>query len=185
MRLDSTQSIHYSQHRRKKWVRRADVVDSPNEKRPWYQRFLPAIFFPKQAEDGDEMICVNADPESSPLAMGRHSSSFFMYAATIAMFGGPHVHADRLREIALDQIVNKKLLAKYTEKMVAEWRDVALYVGSSLCAREKQSADLVIRSREPCSLAPMYRSWPSRVLTERRRVTIPRHQLNEQAISRS
>ncbi|TEB34154.1 hypothetical protein FA13DRAFT_69964 [Coprinellus micaceus] len=42
-------------------------------------------------------------------------------------FGGPYVHASRLREISLDQIVNKALLAKYTEKMVAEWRDIALY----------------------------------------------------------
>ena len=132
VRLDLAQSIHYSQHRRKKWVRRADLVDGSNGKSPWYQRFIPAVFCSKSVEDDDEMICVDADPEPSLLAKKRHHGSLFMYAATIAMFGGPLVHANRLREISLDQIVHKKLLAKYTEKMVAEWRDVALYVSPAL-----------------------------------------------------
>lgn len=78
------------------------------------------------------MMCVDADPEPSPVAKEMHRSSFIMNLATIFMFGGPYVHAKRLKDITLDQIVNKDLLEKYTEKMVAEWRDVALYVGPIL-----------------------------------------------------
>jgi hypothetical protein len=159
-------------------------MDGSDENRPWYQQFLPSFFFSKGAEDGDEMIRVDADPEPSPMAVDRHGSSIFMYMATIAMFGGPLVHANRLREISLDQIVNKKLLVRYTGKMVAEWRDVALYVGRILWVRKKP-ANPVLRSREPYSLVPMYRSWPFKVLTKGRRVKNPKLRLSGQAIFRS
>ena len=130
VRLDSKQSIHYASNRRKKRVEKS--LDM-NETRPWYQWLLPTVSFSRQGEDDR----VYADPRPSPEARSMHRSSFLMKLATVFMFGGPYVHANRLRDITLDQIVNKNLLAKYTEKMVAEWRDVALYVGPSPWTHEK------------------------------------------------
>ena len=133
VRLDSKQSIHYCSQRRKKWVDNAEAISTSNESQRWCRRLLSA-FFSKQPTDetGDERVQVDAgDPEPSPMAKQMHRSSPLMNALTLFMFGGPYVHANRLRDMTLDQIVNKNLLGKYTEKMVAEWRDVALYVGQS------------------------------------------------------
>jgi 3-deoxy-D-arabino-heptulosonate 7-phosphate (DAHP) synthase class II len=75
------------------------------------------------------MIRVDAgDPEPSAMVRGMYRSSSLMNVLAFLMFGGPHIHANNLRSMALDWIVNKDLVAKYTAGMVAEWRDVALYV---------------------------------------------------------
>jgi hypothetical protein len=100
-----------------------------NEGQRWYRRLFSAFFSKQPAYVGERIQVDAGDPEPSPMAKEMHRTSPLMNALTLIMFGGPYVHAKRLRDMTLDQIVNKNLLAKYTEKMVAEWRDVALYVG--------------------------------------------------------
>lgn len=141
--MDSKQSIHYCSYRRKKWVKNDGAI-TVEERRRWYQRLFSAFFSKRPVHVDDERIQVDAgDPELSPMAKEMHRTSPLMNALTLIMFGGPYVHAKRLRDMTLDQIVNKNLLAKYTEKMVAEWRDVALYVGRIYRSRKPAESHLI------------------------------------------
>ena len=71
----------------------------------------------------------DADPPIDQEVKEMHQESIWMRILSLLMFGTPGMHICKLREITVDQIVSQQSLIKYSESMVEEWRDVALYVG--------------------------------------------------------
>ncbi|KAF5329995.1 hypothetical protein D9611_010429 [Ephemerocybe angulata] len=122
-RLNLTQSIHYSPHRRQKWVEASTL----GQHKPWWT----AIFGSSTSSDTDssrsELVAVDADPVPDPAVRAMAKNSLWMTLLSIVMFGSPTMHMRRLRDMTVDEIVSKHTLAKFAEKMVEEWRDITLY----------------------------------------------------------
>lgn len=82
---------------------------------------------------------------------------------SLVMFGGPGVHLKRLRDMTVDRVVSKTVLAKYMERMIEEWRDVTLYgtvlLGANVSFLTIQSVDeagIEGRNRTPSQRASYF-----------------------------
>ncbi|TEB18531.1 hypothetical protein FA13DRAFT_1608016, partial [Coprinellus micaceus] len=94
------------------------------------------------------------DSKQSIYYSSMYQSSLLMNVLALLMFGGPHIHTKSLRDMASDWIVNKELLAKYTAGMVAEWRDVALYISPGTVLLGANVLFLAIQSVDEASTGP-------------------------------
>lgn len=127
-RLNSTQSIHYSPYRRQ------NVIDARPRKassKSWYKRVYSFLFGRPPSHTDSELVTEDADPPIDRVAEKMYQESFRMGFFTVLMFGTPGMHIQKLREMTVDQIVCKQTLIKYSQTMVEEWRDVALYVSTA------------------------------------------------------
>ncbi|KAJ3505990.1 hypothetical protein NMY22_g17391 [Coprinellus aureogranulatus] len=143
-RLNYNQSIHYSPHRRKKYVPTPSYTSV--QKIPWYKRLFQSPFKTKALDDyQDDERRVEADPPIDKRAKQMHHSSKWMHIVSLLMFGGPGVHIRRLRDMTVDRVVSKTALAKYIDRMMEEWRDVTLYgtvlLGANVSFLTIQSVD--------------------------------------------
>lgn len=88
---------------------------------------------------------VEADPPIAKATKEMHQSSIWMHLLSLVMFGGPGVHMKRLRDMTVDKIVSKAVLARYVDRMMEEWRDVTLYgtvlLGANVSFLTIQSVD--------------------------------------------
>ncbi|KAJ2925396.1 hypothetical protein H1R20_g11697, partial [Candolleomyces eurysporus] len=137
-RLSSTQSVHYSEHRRKKFRDTAAVPDD-TAKKPWYRRIanavLPRMWPWRSADEGNKDV--NSEDVGPPIdaeARDMQRNSPLLNIFSSIMFGGPGIHMQRLRELTVDRMVRKHGFEKYVEKMVEEWRDITLYATVILSA---------------------------------------------------
>jgi hypothetical protein len=132
-RLSTTQSVHFSEHRRKKIGDPAPPLAENATQEPWYRRIskavLPWTWQRRSEDDGpSDANHVDATPPVDTEARDMQRNSPLLNIFSLFMFGGPGIHMKRLRELTVDRIVRKHGFEKYVEKMVGEWRDITLYV---------------------------------------------------------
>ncbi|RXW16485.1 hypothetical protein EST38_g9376 [Candolleomyces aberdarensis] len=138
-RLSSTQSVHYSEHRRRRIRDTASVVAHGTTQGPWYRRIakavLPWMWRRGSADEGNKNVNYeDASPPVDAEAKGMLQNSLVLNIFSLIMFGGPGIHMQQIRELALDRLVRQRGYKNYVEKMLPEWRDITLYATVILAA---------------------------------------------------
>jgi hypothetical protein len=133
-RLSTTQSIHLSEYRRHKFCDPAPALVEYVIHEPWYRRIgkaiLPWMWRRRPADDDADNanFVVDVTPPTDTEARQMQRNSTVLNIFSLIMFGGPVLRMTNLREVTVDRIVRKRGFEQYVNKMMAEWKDITLYV---------------------------------------------------------
>jgi hypothetical protein len=79
-------------------------------------------------DDAGNASFVDVTPPADTEARKMQRNSTVLNIFSLIMFGGPVLRMTNLREVTVDRIVRKHEFEQYVNKMMAEWRDITLYV---------------------------------------------------------